>query len=114
MRLWDYLENQQRKKAQDEYRQRLYFDIGCCLWYDVAFGDVLAYKGERIEQAQNTPFLTGQAGDRYFIYGLIKALKSKSDIDKFEKSATAELKDRLNSKVAVKVYPSSIVVQFFK
>lgn len=114
MNIWEYLEKKQQKEARDEYRRRLYFDIGCCLWYDVAFGDVLSYKGEKIEQSQNAPFLTGQAGDRYFVYGLIKALKSKADIDKFEKSATAELKDRLNIKVAVKVYPSSIVVQFFK
>lgn len=112
MSLFDYLTEKQKAQAEVERRNRLYFDIGCCLWYEIAQEQVLNYKGDRVEMRQNEPFLNWQMGDRFLVYGNIKELVSKADKEKFEKLATAELRDRLGCKVAVKVFPTSIVVRF--
>lgn len=112
MSLFDYLTEKQKAEEEEKRRNRLYFDIGCCLWYEIAQEQVLQYKGERVEMRQNSPFLTWQMGDRFLAYGNIKELASKADKEKFEKLATAELRDRLGRKVSVKVFPSSIVVRF--
>lgn len=96
------------KQGKDELI-RNYKDIAIILWYDVLYDDILAYKKEKME-TQNEPFLIYQWGNNNLIYGPVKALTSREDKEKFERVATAELKDRGYKNLKVKAYPDSIIV----
>lgn len=112
----DFLEQREQRKKEEsnraEYernRWRVYNDVAVILWYEIARSDVLKHKAEHMDNQQE-PFRVGIVGNRSLVYGPIKALTSSEDIERFEKTARAVLKDRGFGKFKVKAFPNAIVV----
>lgn len=103
------LEGAIRAKEADKQRRRNYVDIGCCLWYDVAYNSVLSYKKEKMDQ-QKEPFSIYQWGNKYLVFGPIKALVSEEDKKQFIKTAEAELRDKGYIGLKVSVNPDAVIV----
>lgn len=91
-------------------RQRLYFDIGCFLWYEILYFDVLKHLQHKMDE-QRMSFLLYNIGIRYMVFGPVKALTSAERREEFVRKAEAELFDR-GYKVNVSVSDTGIIVRF--
>ena len=98
-----------RAREAYELRCRNYNDIGYILWYEVAIGNVLKYKADKV-QMQQEPFFVYKWGQNVLMYGPIKGLTRADDKENFIKTAQAELRDCGYSSLKVKVYPDAVIV----
>lgn len=110
MNIWEYLHEKNERERMEEQRKRVYFDIGHILWFLVLYDNVLSHKRTKMEE-QNAPFMINCWGDMFLEYGPCKALTSREDIEKFERVAEAELRDRGFLGLKVKAYNNCILVR---
>lgn len=110
MGLLDLVEKKMQDRQSAEERLRNYNDIAVILWYHVLYDDVLSYKKAKMD-SQNEPFRIYSWGNNHLIYGPVKALTSREEKEKFERVATAELRDRGYNNLKVKAYSDAVIVE---
>lgn len=110
-RVLQYFQSKQIAKMKEADLNRKYYDIGRVLWYDVAYGNVLKYKREKMD-VQNEPFFNYTIGNKTFTYGPIMALTLEEDRKIFAREAEAEIRDLFKVKCKVTAYNDCVVVEF--